>query len=146
MPTDDDLLNSLGFLTGKVHSLIKKQVQFYLDEKGASLKMENYPAIRLLLHQDGLTQQSIADQIGFDRHRTSRMLDELETTGLISRTPHPDNRREKLIRLTENGQKARNVIDEAISTATQDALQSLTQLQSLELMKTLQIILQNLTN
>jgi DNA-binding MarR family transcriptional regulator len=118
------MINSLGFLSGKVHSLLKKRIQQYLDESGVPLKMENYPAFRLLMHNAGISQQTIANQIGFDRHRTSRMLDELEQAGLIARNPHPDNSREKLITLTMIGQQMQTLIEEAVVRATQDAVGS----------------------
>jgi DNA-binding MarR family transcriptional regulator len=144
MATEQDIVNSLGFLTGRVHNQIKKRVQRYLDQAGIPLKMENYPAMRLLLQEDNLPQQAIADRIGFDRHRTSRMLDDLEQAGLLTRTSHTDNRREKLIALTELGRASSAAVQQAVSRATGDAFGSLSAGESLAIARALQIMSQNL--
>lgn len=145
MDRDADLLNSLGFLTGRVHALIKKRIQSYLDEEGIPLKMENYPAMNLLLKEQDVSQQDIADRIGFDRHRTSRMLDDLEQVGLIRRTNHPDNRREKRIVLTDLGRQSLETIQQAVAKATSNAVEGLPAEQSQTVVQALQIMVQNLS-
>ena len=144
--TNADVLNLLGFLTGRVHTLIRRRVQFYLDQAGVPLKMENYPTMHRLMQADRISQQDIADQTGFDRHRISRMLDELEQAGLISRENHPDNRREKLIVLTELGQQSVAAIGQAVTQATHDALGAMSPERSLAIVDALQTMTKNLTN
>lgn len=144
MPSDSDLLNSMGFLTGRTHALIKKRIQRYLDQEGIPLKMENFPAMNLLLKEKDVSQQDIANRIGFDRHRTSRMLDELEQAGLICRMNHPDNRREKRIVLTELGCQSLETIQQAVTKATNDATNGLPVGQSLVVVGALQRMINNL--
>ncbi|MDD3996268.1 MAG: MarR family transcriptional regulator [Sphaerochaetaceae bacterium] len=45
----------------------------------------------------------LAEEIGLSRSRLSRILDTLETKGLLERTISPDDRRNILVRLTEKG-------------------------------------------
>lgn len=145
MSTDnDDRLNSLGFLTGRLHALIKKRVQLYLDQASVPLKMENYPAMQLLMREENVTQQAIADQIGYDRHRTSRMLDDLEQAGLISRINPPDNRREKHVVLTDLGRQSLETIRQAVTGATNDAIGNLPVALSRAVIQALQTMSRNL--
>lgn len=54
--------------------------------------------------RDGpLTLTEIAAANGFDAPYTTLVVDKLETHGLVRRTPHPDDRRRKLVALTDEG-------------------------------------------
>jgi hypothetical protein len=41
-------LSSIGYLSGKMHGLIKARVQQYLDAAGIDLRMELYPVMNTL--------------------------------------------------------------------------------------------------
>lgn len=107
--------------------------------------MENFPAMNLLLKHKDVSQQDIADRIGFDRHRTSRMLDDLEQAGLVCRMNHPDNRREKRIVLTDLGRQSLATIEEAVTKATNDALNGLADEQRAHVVRALQAMIKNLS-
>jgi DNA-binding MarR family transcriptional regulator len=115
-------ITSLGYLSGKVHGLIKARVQQHLDAAGIELKMELYPVLNTLWRQDGVTQQSLSDQLGYDRHKMSRLLDVLEESGWIVRKDHPNSRREKMITLTPLSHSQKEAILKCIDNAHQRAL------------------------
>src|ERR1700754_3845922 len=48
-------------------------------------------------------QAALAEAIGADKTRIIGTLDELQESGLISRTPDPDDRRARLLALTSEG-------------------------------------------
>lgn len=93
---------SLGMLSGKIHFLLKLELQEQLDKRGIPLKVEYFPVVNKLMEEDRVTQQIIAGWIGFDRPRTSRMIDELEKAGIVVRENDPTSRRNKLICLSKN--------------------------------------------
>lgn len=53
------------------------------------------------------TQAALAEEIGADKSRIIGTLDELQAAGLISRTPDPDDRRVRLLSITESGSRVR---------------------------------------
>ncbi len=62
---------------------------------------------RTLVVLDGLGQMNLvrlAGRLGVNSSTAQRMVERLVRTGLVSRDPHPDNRREVLLSLTPEGQ------------------------------------------
>ncbi len=54
-------------------------------------------------HGDPPTQRALADQAGTDAMMTSQVVRKLESQGLITREPHPDDSRARLLALTPQG-------------------------------------------
>ena len=104
---ENNKLNSLGYLTGKVHALLKQRLNDNLFDKEIPLKAIHYPVISRLWETDDVSQQTIAEWMNFDRHRTSRLIDELEAGNLVERHASDTNKREKRIRLTKYGKALR---------------------------------------
>jgi DNA-binding MarR family transcriptional regulator len=138
-------ITSLGYLTGKAHGLIKARVQRHLDAADIGLKMELYPILNTLWRQDGVTQQCLSDQLGYDRHKMSRLLDILEESGWIVRKDHPNSRREKMILLTEQSHSQKKAILECIDNAHQHALEGFSPESKQTLIDGLNQIIQNLS-
>ncbi len=53
--------------------------------------------------------RDLAARLGTDAPYTTLIVDDLEKRGLVVRTPHPDDRRSKLVTLTEAGRAAAEV-------------------------------------
>jgi DNA-binding MarR family transcriptional regulator len=52
------------------------------------------------------TLRALAERLGADPPYATLIVDDLEKRGLAQRTPHPDDRRSKLVALTEAGRAA----------------------------------------
>jgi len=117
---------SPGHLVYRIHVLLRKRVDHHFSAAGIDLSMEEYPILNALWHEDGKNQQDLAEVIGKDRARTSRLIDQLEAKNLVVRKPHPDNRREKLVCLTGQGNAIRRPVEEAIDRAIGDGFGALT--------------------
>jgi DNA-binding MarR family transcriptional regulator len=63
-----------------------------------------YIVLSHLARQPAGTQLALAEAIGYDKTRLIRLLDELESDGLITRTPDPADRRARTVRLTQAGE------------------------------------------
>lgn len=58
------------------------------------------------LHDDGpLTQQQLADRLRLKKSTISRLIDQLEGSGLVRRAPNPTDARSVLIELTTQGRR-----------------------------------------
>jgi DNA-binding MarR family transcriptional regulator len=62
--------------------------------------------VLLMLLEGPATLRDIAEANQIDAPYATVIVDKLESLGLVERTAHPDGRRRKLVRLTEDGQEA----------------------------------------
>jgi DNA-binding MarR family transcriptional regulator len=60
------------------------------------------------------TQAALAEAIGADKTRIIPTLDELQRHGYIDRIPDPDDRRARLLAITESGRSTKNAAQVAI--------------------------------
>ena len=58
--------------------------------------------------------RDIAADIGVDAPYATVIVDKLESHGLVERRPHPDDRRRKLVALTDAGQDALAAVDQIL--------------------------------
>ncbi|HXF72527.1 MAG TPA: MarR family transcriptional regulator [Actinomycetota bacterium] len=67
--------------------------------------------LKVLFHLEpgrGVPMRDLADRWGYDASYVTSLADALEERGLVERRPHPDDRRVKVILLTEAGSEARD--------------------------------------
>ncbi len=72
------------------------------------LSMWGYVVLTALDHSSIRTQAVLADRIGADKTRIIPTLDELQECGYIERTPDPDDRRARLLAITESGRSVKD--------------------------------------
>jgi MarR family transcriptional regulator, organic hydroperoxide resistance regulator len=78
------------------------------------VSMWGYVVLTALADQPVRTQAALAQSIGADKSRIIGVLDELQERGLIERQPDPDDRRARLLALTEAGRRLRESVRDAI--------------------------------
>src|SRR6476469_2555949 len=76
--------------------------------------MWGYVVLNALDHSSMRTQAALAEAIGADKTRIIRTLDELQQQGHIVRRPDPDDRRVRLLAITESGRDVKDAVQEAI--------------------------------
>jgi DNA-binding MarR family transcriptional regulator len=133
---------SPGHLVYRIHVLLRRRVDHHFSAAGIDVSMEEYPILNALWHEDGKNQQDLAEVIGKDRARTSRLIDQLEAKNLVVRKPHPDNRREKLVCLTGQGNTIKRPVEEAIDRAIGDGFGALTAAEYNDLIQKMQGIVE----
>ncbi|WP_434085092.1 MarR family winged helix-turn-helix transcriptional regulator [Mycobacterium paraterrae] len=72
------------------------------------LSMWGYVVLLALDRSPIRTQAALADAIGADKTRIIPTLDELQAHGFIERTPDPDDRRARLLAITEAGRAVKD--------------------------------------
>lgn len=93
-------------------SMLSRLWRRAIDQQMAAVGLADVswaPLIHLAESGDGVSQKELASLVGIDSSSLVRLLDTLETRGHIQRCTAPDDRRVKLIMLTEAGKAA--VID-----------------------------------
>ncbi|WP_432246563.1 MarR family winged helix-turn-helix transcriptional regulator [Mycolicibacterium sp. ELW1] len=78
------------------------------------LSMWGYVVLVALDGASMRTQAALAAAIGADKTRIIRDLDELQERGLIERTPDPDDRRVRLLAITDAGRALKKAVQEQI--------------------------------
>jgi DNA-binding MarR family transcriptional regulator len=82
--------------------------------KAHGLSMWGYSVLLALDHSSVRTQAALAEAIGADKTRIIPTLDELQNKGYIERTPDPDDRRVRLLAITEAGRAVKDAVQEEI--------------------------------
>jgi DNA-binding MarR family transcriptional regulator len=76
--------------------------------------MWGYVVLNALERSSMRTQAALAEAIGADKTRIIRTLDELQQQGHIVRRPDPDDRRVRLLAITESGRAVKTAIQAEI--------------------------------
>lgn len=78
------------------------------------LTMWGYVVLSTLDRAPFRTQAALAEAINADKTRIIRTLDELQDDGYLERQPDPDDRRVRLLAITEAGRKVKDAVQAEI--------------------------------
>ncbi len=98
---------SFGLLIYEISRQMRKRLE--QRAKGLGLTRAQWQALAKLNRNPDLSQAQLADILDLEPITVSRLLDRMEEAGLISRRPHPTDRRIRLVSVTET---ARPILDE----------------------------------
>jgi DNA-binding MarR family transcriptional regulator len=90
------------------------------------LSMWGYIVLNALDRAPIRTQAALAEAIGADKTRIIPTLDELQQQGYIERLPDPDDRRARLLAITESGRSTKNAVQADIQRGEERWLGQLT--------------------
>jgi len=107
------LLYRLGLRSGQLFNT-------FLQESG--LRLRHYAVLRYLAGSEGALQRELSTRLGYDPSAIVGLVDDLERLGMTERRPSPDDRRSKIVMLTENGRAFLRGTDEAGRRVTNDLL------------------------
>jgi len=89
------------------------------------LSMWGYSVLCALDESPVRTQAALAEAIGADKSRIIPVLDELQQQGFIERRPDPDDRRVRLLEITDTGRAAKDATQSAIQRGEEQWLGAL---------------------
>ena len=108
-----------GFLIAKIHQLAGRIFARMLKEYGIE---EINPAqgriLFALWQKDGIPIQELSERTSLEKSTLTSMLDRLEHTGYIVRTPCSNDRRKILIRLTEKNEQMKEAYERVSAAMT----------------------------
>lgn len=107
------LLYRLGLRSGQLFNT-------FLQESG--LRLRHYAVLRYLAGSEGALQRELSTRLGYDPSAIVGLVDDLERLGMTERRPSPDDRRSKIVVLTEDGRAFLRGTDEAGTRVTNDLL------------------------
>jgi DNA-binding MarR family transcriptional regulator len=133
---------SLVFLIAKVRNVLKKE--FENELKAYDLSYAHRVILIRLSEKDDCTQKELAKDTYFEQSNLTLMLDKLELKGLVKRVPKENDRRAYIIKITQEGQKLRDVLIQMGENVMDKALDGVNNEQREELANLLELIYQNL--
>lgn len=91
---------SFGYRISKLHRLVAR----YIRERMATMGVEQgqVPFLAELFHEDGVPQDVLASRLFIDKGVTARQLARMEQAGLIVRRVNEENKRQKLVFLSDD--------------------------------------------
>jgi DNA-binding MarR family transcriptional regulator len=135
--------DSFGFLLSDTARMLRRR----FDQKARALGQTRaqWQALAYLARNEGINQAGLADLLDMEGISLCRLLDRMEEGGWVTRTVDPNDRRAKLIHMTD---KAHGIFVEMQKTADQiyaEALSGLPKETRDELIKTLSHVRANLS-
>ncbi|TJZ57471.1 MarR family transcriptional regulator [Streptomyces piniterrae] len=91
-----------------------------LQESG--LRLRHYAVLRFLATSEGALQRELSARLGYDPSAIVGLVDNLESQGFVERRPAPDDRRSRIVVLTEDGRAFLRDTDEASVRVTNELL------------------------
>lgn len=138
----EKLDNSLDFMLVKVVNKLRCQIGRQL--KHLDMTSEQMVVLVRLREQDGLSQKELADKIFKDQANTTRILDKVESKGLVRRVDALNDRRSYLVYLTDEGKRTVEECYPLVLQVKGKISNGLTESDTVALRRMLEIISKNL--
>jgi MarR family transcriptional regulator, lower aerobic nicotinate degradation pathway regulator len=113
---------------------------FLQETEPLGLTPVQYAALQAVASAPGTDQRTLARTIGLDTSTTGGVIDRLEARGLLLRSANPDDRRVRLLALTDAGQTLLREATPAMLRAQQRILAPLPPAERAEFMRLLRAI------
>jgi DNA-binding MarR family transcriptional regulator len=113
--------NSFGFLVTDLSRLIRAEMDRRISDAGLGLTPGEGRTLAHAARAGMVRQNVLAEQIGIEAMTLSTYIDRLEAKGLVERMPDPNDRRAKLVRLTEAASEALGSVNAAAASIRSDA-------------------------
>ena len=124
----------------------KLKVHADADLKNQGLTLAQSRVLTFLNEQDGIaTQKEIEDYLQVSHPTVVGLVSRMEQNELVETWFDPENRRNKMVRLTEKSKKLGEHMDEVTEQHDKALLNGLSEQEQAELNRMLNIILKNLT-
>jgi DNA-binding MarR family transcriptional regulator len=94
-----------SFITGKASTAIARRLQKKFNVAGLNITIEQWSVLYHLWKQEGISQQELCNATFRDKPSITRLVDNLERSGLVKRVASEHDRRINLIYLTKQAQK-----------------------------------------
>ncbi|OEF97394.1 MarR family winged helix-turn-helix transcriptional regulator [Desulfuribacillus alkaliarsenatis] len=111
------LEESIGYKIVTTARLVTNRLNQNFKRRKYPVTHEQWSIMIRLWEEDGLTQNKIAELTGKDSPSVSRLINNMEKKDLVTRVPHPVDKRTNLIFLTNQGKKLQiGLIEQAQKT------------------------------
>ena len=135
---------TLGFLLHEVARLLRRR--FEQNARDSGLTRSQWQVLAYLANNEGINQSGLADLLEIEPITLGRIIDKLQTRGLIERHPDPFDRRVWLLHLTPAARPKLSQLRRLGEVTRGEALAEVPEADIERLLKTLQKLKANLTD
>jgi MarR family transcriptional regulator for hemolysin len=135
---------TLGFLLYDVVRLLRKRID--KKARGSGLTSSQWQVLAYLAQYEGINQNGLAGILEVEPISLCRIVDRLQTLGLIERHPHPSDRRVWSLRLAPAARPKLTQARKLGDIVNGEALAGISDADRLRLLKTLQVVKSNLAD
>ena len=135
---------TLGFLLHDVARLLRRRFEQNAHDSG--LTRSQWQVLAYLANNEGINQSGLADLLEIEPITLCRIVDKLQTRGLIERHPDPSDRRVWLLHLTPAASPKLSQLRRLGEVTRGEALAEVPEADTERLLKTLQRLKANLTD
>jgi MarR family transcriptional regulator for hemolysin len=136
--------STLDFLLHDVARLFKRR--FEQNARGSGLTRSQWQVLMYLAQNEGISQSGLAELLDVEPITLCRIVDKLQTRGLIERHPDPSDRRVWLLHLTSAARPKLSQLRRLGEVTRGEALAEVPEADTERLLKTLQALKANLTD
>lgn len=115
--------NSAGYLANHMARLFANGLHRRIGPLG--LSPARFPVLLELWEQDGLTQSELVRRLDVEQATMANTLARMERDGLIERRPSPDDRRARLVFVTDRARRLQGAAMAAAAAENRQALSGL---------------------
>ena len=115
----DNLHHLLEVVTHRLRATHERR----LESTGVTLSQ--YGVLTTLAHGEAQGPGELSTRLDVDATATSRLIDRLESKGLVERRPHPGDGRRRVLHLTDEGRRLVPVLAERVRETNIGALEDL---------------------
>lgn len=137
--------DSLGYKLFQSSRLITNRLNQIFRSNGYPITHEQWQLLSRLFERDGQSQHSLAARNERDEPSVSRLVANMERSGLIERRPHPTDKRMNLVFLTEESKRMKEGYTASAIQTLEDAAQGIDRDEFAQCMRTLDRIRRNLS-
>ena len=103
--TDSELAHELNLLILKTRMTFRQTIQRLLKRNNVDMTFEMLQVMHCLWKEQGVSQQTLAEKTAKDKACLTNLINNLEKKGWVVRREDTNDRRNKLIFLTPEGEK-----------------------------------------
>ncbi len=118
-------MHSIGYLARINFRAFSKALEKLTAPHGVSAGQWRF--LRVLWEQDNITQRELSDRVGVKEATTVRAVQNLEQTGLVTRSPCTEDRRKVNIKLTRRAKGLRDKLIPNVVAVNEQALEGVSE-------------------
>lgn len=107
---DFDTVKAFGEALSATRDAVRHFVQKRLKEQSIDLTFEMLEVMTIIFEKGKMNQQEIANSLRKDKTSVTYLIDNLTKRGLVLRVGGNDDRRNKIIHLTQNGEQLESIL------------------------------------
>ena len=135
-------MNSAGYLINHLARLFAEGLRQRVEPLG--IVPGQFPALLELWLQDGQTQKQLVEKLDIEQATLANTLSRMERDGLITREPHPDDGRARIVKLTPKAKAIQKDAYEAAKKTNLFAMADLSEAEQAQFVDFMQRILKTL--